>query len=75
VAGAAAGGVVGYLTGDAVGIPRDKVESMRAALTPNSSALVVVLEDKWVADTERGLRQAAVREVIASHIASGQKTQ
>jgi len=74
VAGAAAGGLVGYLTGDAVGIPRDKVESMRTALTPNSSALVVVLEDKWVADVDRGMRQAAARDVIASKIASGQKT-
>lgn len=75
VAGAAAGGVVGYLTGDAVGIPREKVDNMRATLTPNSSALIVVLEDKWVADTERSLRQATVREVIASRIAAGQKTQ
>src|SRR5262249_48761914 len=37
-AGAAAGGAMGYLTGDAVGIPRDKVENMKASLTPNSSA-------------------------------------
>jgi len=71
VAGAAAGGLVGYLTGDAVGIPRDKVESMRTALTPNSSALVVVLEDRWVNDVERGMRQAAVRDMIASKIAAG----
>ena len=74
-AGAAAGGAVGYLTGNAVGIPRDKVESMRNSLTPNSSALVVVLEDIWVQDMERSLRQLKAREVIASQIASGQKTQ
>ena len=73
-AGAAAGGAVGYLTGDAVGIPRDKVESMRTALTPNSSALVVVLDDTWVQDTERSLRQLSARQVIASQIVSGQKT-
>src|SRR5262245_49161280 len=36
-AGATAGGSVGYLTGNAVGIPRDKVESIKASLTPNSS--------------------------------------
>jgi len=74
-AGAVAGGAVGYLTGDAVGIPRDKVEGMRNALTPNSSALVVVLEDQWVQDTERSLEQLHARSVIASQIASGQKTQ
>jgi uncharacterized membrane protein len=74
-AGAAAGGAVGYLTGDAVGIPREKVESMRNALTPNSSALVVVLDDQWVQDTERTMRQQNARDVIASQIASGQKAQ
>jgi len=45
--------VVGYLTDDAVGIPRHKVDSMKQSLTPNSSALVVVLEDCWVQDVER----------------------
>jgi len=68
-AGAAAGGAVGYLTGEAVGIPRDKVESMKASLTPDSSALVVVLEDKWVKDAERDLNQAHARAVIANQIA------
>ncbi len=72
-AGAAAGGAAGYLTGDAVGIPRDKVESMRASLTPNSSALVVVLDDQWVQDVSRGLSQANARAMIASKIAAGQK--
>jgi uncharacterized membrane protein len=67
-AGATAGGSVGYLTGDAVGIPREKVESMKASLTPNSSALVVVLEDRWVQDVQRDMNQAHAREVIASQI-------
>jgi uncharacterized membrane protein len=74
-AGAAAGGAVGYLTGEAVGIPRDKVDGMRASLTPNSSALVVVLEDKWVQDTEKSLNQLHARAVIANQIAGNQKTQ
>ena len=68
-AGAAAGGSVGYLTGDAVGIPRDKVESMKESLTPDSSALVVVLDDLWVKDVEHDLNQANARAVIASKIA------
>ena len=74
-AGAAAGGAVGYLTGDAVGIPRDKVETMRSSLTPNSSALVVVLDDRWVQDVERGLNQAHARAVVANQIAGNQKGQ
>ena len=67
--GASAGGVVGYLTGEAVGIPRDKVESMKQSLVPDSSALVVVLNDKWVKDVQRDLTQAHARAVVASQIA------
>jgi uncharacterized membrane protein len=69
-AGATAGGAVGYLTGDAVGISRDQVESMKQGLTPDSSALVVVLDNRWVQDVERDLRQANARQVVASQIAS-----
>jgi uncharacterized membrane protein len=69
-AGATAGGAVGYLTGDAVGISRDQVESMKQSLIPDSSAVVVVLNDRWVQNVERDLNQAHAREVIASQIAS-----
>ena len=72
-AGAAAGGSVGYLTGDAVGIPRDTVESMKQALIPDSSAIVVVLDDRWVKDVQSDLQKAQAREVIASEIAAGSK--
>ena len=68
-AGATAGGAVGYLTGDAVGISHDEVENMKASLIPDSSALVVVLDDQWAKDVERDLRQAQRREVIANQIA------
>ena len=69
-AGASAGAAVGYLTGDAVGISRENVQSMKDALTPDSSAVVVVLEDRWVQDVERDLGQAHARAVIADQIAS-----
>lgn len=71
VAGAAVGGAAGYLTGDAVGIPREKVDEMKAALKPDSSALVVVLDDRWVKDLDKGLREANARLVVAAQIASG----
>ncbi len=48
---------------------------MRASLTPNSSALVVVLDDKWVQDVSRDLNQAHARAVIANQIAGNQKSQ
>jgi len=71
VAGATAGGGLGYLTGDSVGIPRQTVDDMKAALTPGSSALVVVLDDRWVQDVDKGLRQANARQVIREQIARG----
>jgi len=74
-AGAAADGSFGYLTGDAVGIPKEKVESMQSSLAPNTSALVVVLDNKWVQSVERDLNQANARAVIANQIAANQKPQ
>jgi uncharacterized membrane protein len=65
VAGAAAGGSLGYLTGDDVGISKDMVEQMKSSLTPGSSALAVVLEDRWVKDVVKDLKQAQARQVIA----------
>ena len=66
--GATAGGAAGYLTGDAVGIPREDVQNIEKSLTPNSSALVVVLDDRWVKDVQRDMDQANARQVIASQI-------
>jgi uncharacterized membrane protein len=67
--GAGAGGAVGYLTGNAVGIPREKVDSIKQSLTPDSSALIVVLYDRWRQDVERDMKQAHAREVISNQIA------
>ena len=69
-AGASAGSAFGYLTGDAVGISRESVQSMEQSLTPDSSALVVVLDDRWVQDVQRDMNQAHARAVIANQIAA-----
>jgi uncharacterized membrane protein len=69
-AGATAGSAFGYLTGDAVGISRESVQSMEQSLTPDSSALIVVLYDRWVQDVQRDMNQADARQVIANQIAS-----
>lgn len=71
VAGAAAGGSLGYLTGNEVGISKELVDEMKTLLTPGSSALAVVLEDRWVQDVEKGLKQAQARRVVAEKIAPG----
>ena len=59
---------------DAVGIFRDKVESMKQSLTPDSSALVVVLDDRRVRNVERDHNQAHAGAVIANQIASNVRT-
>jgi uncharacterized membrane protein len=69
-AGASAGGAAGYLTGNAVGIPRGKVDTMKQSLTPDSSALVVVFDERWLKDVYRDLDQATARVVIANEIVS-----
>jgi uncharacterized membrane protein len=69
-AGASAGGAAGYLTGNTIGIPRDKVESMKQSLTLDSSALVVVLDDRWLKDFYGDIDGANARLVIANEIAS-----
>jgi len=74
VAGAAVGGGAGYLAGDAVGIPRETIEEMKASLTPGTSALIVVLDNKWVQDVDKALRQASARHVVAAQVATGQTT-
>ena len=68
--GATAGGAAGFLTGEAVGISHESVQSMKDSLIPDSSALVVVLDDRWVKDVQRDMSQANAREVIANQIAS-----
>ena len=73
VAGAAAGGSLGYLTGNEVGISKENVETMKTSLTPGSSALAVILDDRWVQDVEKGLKEAHARSVVADQIATGAK--
>jgi uncharacterized membrane protein len=70
-AGAAAGGSLGYLTGNEVGISKDMVDQMKTSLTPGSSALAAILDDRWVKDVEKGLREANARQVVAEKIATG----
>ena len=43
---------------------------MEESLPPDSSAVVVVLDDRWVQDVERDLRKAQARLLIANEIAS-----
>jgi hypothetical protein len=50
--------------------PRNNVLGKESERAPDSSALVVVLDDRWVNEVERDLNQAHARAVIANQIAS-----
>jgi uncharacterized membrane protein len=67
--GATAGGGIGYLTGESVGIPRADINAIKASLTPGSSALVAVVDERWVADVERSLHEAQAKQVLDHRIA------
>jgi uncharacterized membrane protein len=69
-AGAAAGGGLGYLTGRTVGIPRSTINDIKSSLTPGSSAIVAVVQQRWVADLESSLRAAKARQVLDSKLAN-----
>jgi uncharacterized membrane protein len=68
--GATAGGGIGFLTGETVGIPREDIGAIKASLTPGSSALVAVVDERWVADLERSLHEAQAKQVLDRKIAS-----
>jgi uncharacterized membrane protein len=68
LAGAGAGGGIGYLTGRSVGIPRADINAIRASLEPGSSALIAVIDERWVTDLERSLHAARAKQVLDRRI-------
>jgi uncharacterized membrane protein len=67
--GATAGGGLGYLTGSTVGIPREDINAIKANLQPGTSAIVAVIDERWVADLERSLHEAQAKQVLDRKIA------
>jgi uncharacterized membrane protein len=74
------GGVIGGLAAKLHdgGFPDDRLRQLAEGLTPNSSALVAVIDHRWVADLERELaRQGAdvvtegLRDDIAARLKEG----
>jgi uncharacterized membrane protein len=80
VVGASAGAVVGGITGKYYdsGIPNDRLKKIGEALTPGTSAIVALIEHKWVADMEKEMAEAgaqvmteALSQDIAEQLAAG----
>jgi len=77
-AGAAVGGVTAKLF-DA-GIPDERLEEIGSALKPGTSAIIAIIEHKWVAEVEQELAEAgadvlteALRDDIAEQLAEGKE--
>lgn len=80
VVGGAAGALVGGLTAKVYdsGIPDDRLKEIGEALSPGTSAIVALIEHKWVgelekelADTEAKILTQAVSAEIAAQLAQG----
>ena len=70
---AAGGGLIGFLTGKLKGAAlKSEMKEIGSALTPNSSAIVAVIEHSWVSQLEEVMAAAGaqlIREVIKADIA------
>jgi uncharacterized membrane protein len=70
---AAGGGLIGFLTGKLKGAAlKSEMKELGSALTPNSSAIVAVIEHSWVSQLEEVMAAAGaqlIREAIQADIA------
>lgn len=82
VLGGAAGAAVGGFTAKLfdAGIPDERLEEIGSALKPGTSAIIAIIEHKWVADVEKELAEAgadvlteALRDDIAKQLAEGKE--
>jgi uncharacterized membrane protein len=61
---AAGGGLIGTLVGQLRSAPiREEMKEIGSALTPNSSAIVAVIEHSWVAKLETALAEAGAKVI------------
>jgi uncharacterized membrane protein len=81
IVGASVGALVGGVTAKVIdsGIPDDRLEKIGEGLQPGTSAIVAIIEHRWVGDVEKQLANAgadvlteALRADIAEQLAAGQ---
>jgi hypothetical protein len=41
-----------------------KIDAIKASLTPGTSAIAAVIDERWVADLEQSFRQAQAKQVL-----------
>jgi uncharacterized membrane protein len=70
------GGAVGALAAKARdgGLPDERLKELGARMTPNSSAIVAVIEHRWVADFERDM-EAQAADVVRAAVGNDLATQ
>ena len=68
VGGAGAGAGAGWLIGNAAGISKENIKNVESALEPNTSALIAVVDNKWVADIEKAIKKKATNVYIKDEL-------
>lgn len=61
----------GEMAAGAYPISSDVIDSLRTTLTPGTSAVIAVLDDRWVRDAERELQADRARALMFTGIADG----
>jgi uncharacterized membrane protein len=68
VGGAAAGSGTGWLVGNATGISKESVKNLENALEPDTSALVAVVDNRWVAGLEKAIKAQATKTFVKEEL-------
>jgi uncharacterized membrane protein len=66
--GAGVGGTAGHLM--SAGMDRDTLRQIEASLQPGESAVIAVVQERWVADTRKALQAAQARQVLTDDLES-----
>jgi uncharacterized membrane protein len=62
------GGTAGHLM--SAGMDRDTLRQIEASLQPGESAVIAVVQERWVADTRKALQAAQARQVLTDDLES-----
>jgi hypothetical protein len=54
-----------------VGIPRQDIDNIKSSLTPGTSAIVAVVDERWVMDLDKAMREAQAKQVLEHKLATG----
>jgi uncharacterized membrane protein len=66
--GAGVGGAAGYLRGKHVGMPSEMVDEIKTSLQPGNSAIVALVQEKWLQPTKQAIERTQARKTLEQQI-------